>query len=130
MSVSDPVADLLTRIRNSKEAKHRFVDVKYSKLNLGILNVLKENGFIERFLASEEKYAIRVFLKYGKNRNSAIQGLQRISKPGARKYVGVNGIPDVYRGLGIAIMSTPKGVLDGKKAAEEKVGGEHLCNVW
>ncbi len=130
MVVSDPVADLLTRIRNAKEAKHKFVDARYSKLILGILNVLKENGFIERYLANESKYSIRIFLRYGKYRNSAIQGLERVSKPSARKYVSSDKIPDVYRGLGIAVVSTPKGIFDGKKAHAEKVGGEHLCNVW
>jgi small subunit ribosomal protein S8 len=130
MAISDPVADLLTRLRNSKDAKHKYATVNFSKLNVGILGVLKENGFIERYLVSEERNSIRVFLKYGKNRESAIQDLKRISKPSARKYVNLHSIPEVYKGIGIAILSTPKGVMDGKKAANERVGGEHLCNVW
>lgn len=131
MTTSDTVADLLTRIRNAKDAKHKYVDVKFSKLNQAIINVLKEKGYVNSFLVNEKKRQIRVFLKYIKNtRDNVIHGLKRVSKPGLRSYVGYKDIPRVFSGLGITILSTPAGVLEGEKARELKAGGEVLCHVW
>jgi len=131
MTITDTVADLLTRIRNGKDACHKYVDVNNSKLNKSIIEVLKEKGYIVNYLVNEKKHKIRVFLKYIKNtRECVLHGLKRISKPGLRNYVGYQDIPRVYSGLGIAILSTPSGVIDGRKARELKTGGELLCLVW
>ena len=130
MSHHDPVSDLLTRIRNSKDAKHRFVDLYSSKLLVGIVKVLKEQGFIDNFIVDDEKKKMRIFLKYSGNRSPVINGLKRVSKPGLRRFVNVKQIPKVFSGFGIAILSTPKGILDGEKARKERVGGELLCNIW
>lgn len=129
--LSDTVADLLTRIRNAKDAKHKYVDVRLSKMNRAIVSVLKHNGFVSHFILNEKKYAIRIFLKYEKkSRKGVIHGLKRISRPGIRRYVGYRDIPNVLSGLGLAILSTPLGVIDGEKAKEMKVGGELLCLIW
>ncbi|MDN3508738.1 MAG: 30S ribosomal protein S8 [Candidatus Neptunochlamydia sp.] len=131
MATSDTVADLLTRIRNAKDAKHKYVDVKLSKLNQSIIDVLKEKGYVTSFLVNEKRRQIRIFLKYIKNsRDNVIHGLKRVSKPGVRSYVGYQGIPRVFSGLGVAILSTPVGVIEGEKARELKTGGELLCLVW
>src|SRR3990167_2811625 len=95
-----------------------------------ILEILRNHGFIENFLVNEEKYKMRVFLKYTKARESVIHGLDRISRSGLRRYIGYAGIPKVFNGMGIAILSTPRGVLDGETARNLKVGGELLCTVW
>ena len=131
MTLSDTVADLLTRIRNAKSAQHKYVDVQLSKMNQAIIDVLKTKGYVLSSIASEKKRAIRVFLKYDKmRRQPVIQGLKRISKPGMRRYVSYRDIPKVLSGLGIAILSTPSGILDGEAAREIKMGGELLCLVW
>lgn len=131
MAITDTVADLLTRIRNAKDAKHKYVDVNFSKLNRNIISVLQEKGYVNNFLVNEDKHQIRVFLKYIKNtRDSVIHGLKRMSKPSLRSYVGYQKIPRVFSGLGIAILSTPSGVLDGDRARKMKAGGELLCLVW
>ena len=131
MAITDTVSDLLTRIRNSKKAKHKYVDVKLSKLNQNIISVMKEKGYVSHFLVCEKRHHIRVFLKYVKaTRESVIHGLKRMSKPSLRYYVGYQEIPRVFSGLGIAILSTPSGVIDGEHAREMKVGGELLCLVW
>lgn len=130
MSHHDPVSDLLTRIRNAKDAKHRFVDLYASKLLIGIVKVMKEQGFIENFIVDDVKRKMRIFLKYAASRAPVINGLTRISKPGLRRFVGTGKIPRVFSGFGIAILSTPKGILDGETARKEKVGGELLCNIW
>lgn len=130
MSHQDPISDLLTRIRNAKDAKHRFVDLHSSRLLIGIVKVLKEQGFIENFIVDDVKRKMRIFLKYAGMRTPVINGLKRVSKPGLRRYLGVNQIPRVYSGFGIAILSTPKGIMDGETARKERVGGELLCNVW
>ncbi|MCH9629292.1 MAG: 30S ribosomal protein S8 [Chlamydiia bacterium] len=129
--MNDPIADLLTRIRNGMMAKHRYVDLNFSKMNVAIVTRLKATGYIESFLVSEEKRAIRVFLRYSKaTRQCVISGLKRASKPGSRMYVKCEDIPYVKSGLGITLLSTSKGVIDGKAAKKEKVGGEVLCYVW
>ncbi|MBP9841627.1 MAG: 30S ribosomal protein S8 [Simkaniaceae bacterium] len=131
MSLNDPIADLLTRIRNAKDAQHRYVDVSYSKLVTNIANVLLSEGFIVNVLVNEDHRTVRIFLKYERaTRNSIISGITRLSKPGLRKYVGYQNIPYVHSGLGTVILSTPKGVMDSKRARKEKVGGELICKVW
>ncbi|MCF7806443.1 MAG: 30S ribosomal protein S8 [Simkaniaceae bacterium] len=130
MSLSDPIADLLTRIRNAALAKHRYVDIYLSKLKRSVVEVLKEAGFVENFLIDEEKGRMRIFLKYTKSKECLISGLKRYSKPGVRKYVGYKDIPNVMEGLGLSILSTSKGVMSGTKAKHEKVGGELLCCIW
>ncbi|MEM8727442.1 MAG: 30S ribosomal protein S8 [Chlamydiota bacterium] len=131
MATSDTVAELLTRIRNAKDAKHKYVDVRLSKLSQSIIDVLKEKGYVRNFLVNEKKWQIRVFLRYIKNsRESIIHGLKRVSKPGLRSYIGYQDIPRVFSGLGIAILSTSAGVIEGEKARESKTGGELLCLIW
>lgn len=128
---SDSVADLLTRVRNAKTAKHKYVDVHWSKLNKAIVEVLKEKGYITQFLVNKGQRKIRVFLKYiRKERKSVLHDLQRVSKPGCRIYVGWREIPKVFSGLGMAILSTPSGVISSDEAKRERVGGELLCVVW
>jgi len=133
MAVTDPVADFLTRIRNALKAEHRYVDVNWSKMKESLAQILKDYGFVEGFMVKKDpnhRGTIRIFLKYGRDRRSVIQGLRRISKPGLRKYVGHEDIPRFYGGTGLSILSTSKGVLAGWKATEENVGGELLCIVW
>ena len=130
MSLSDPIADLLTRIRNAMLAKHRYVDIDVSKMKKAIVEVLKESGFVDHFLVDNEKKKMRIFLKYIDRNNCVIKGLKRYSRPSVRKYVGYKDIPNVMEGLGLSILSTSKGVMSGAKAKNEKVGGEILCCVW
>lgn len=133
MVTTDPIADLLTRIRNSLKAQHRFVDVSWSKMKESIVEILKASGFIEDFLIKKDENhrgTVRIFLKYSNGRRSVIQGLKRISKPGLRKYVKHNDIPLFYGGMGLSILSTSKGIMAGQNAQSEQVGGELLCLVW
>jgi small subunit ribosomal protein S8 len=132
MSVTDPVADFLTRVRNAIRAKQQKVDVPASKLKTEIARILKEEGYIANFKATEEngQKLLRVYLKYGNNNEAAISNLERISKPGCRVYVGRTEIPRVLGGLGINILTTPRGVMTGREARKQGVGGEVLCQVW
>jgi small subunit ribosomal protein S8 len=130
MSFNDPIAELLTKIRNAKGAQHRFVDLSHSKNKVKILEILKNQGFIENFLVNEEMHKMRVFLRYTKERGSVVKNLKRVSTCGLRRYIGYKDIPRVFNGMGIAILSTPKGILDGETARNLKVGGELLCTVW
>lgn len=132
MGMTDPIADLLTRIRNGSNARHEFVDIPASKVKIEIVKVLKEEGYINNYRMQKEegKDVIRVDLRYGKDRKRVITGIKRISKPGLRVYAKRDMIPRVLGGLGIAIISTSKGVLTGKKASFEGVGGEVICYVW
>ncbi len=130
MAFNDPIAELLTKIRNAKNAQHRYVDLSHSKIKVKILEILKNHGFIENFLVNEEKHKIRVFLRYTRSRESVIRGLDRISTSGLRQYIGYTEIPKIFNGMGIAIISTPRGVVDGETARNLKVGGELLCTVW
>jgi small subunit ribosomal protein S8 len=132
MSLTDPVADLLARIRNALGARHQKLDVPSSKLKLEIARILKEEGYIANFKATEEdgRKVLRIYLKYGPDNAAAISNLQRVSRPGCRVYVGRDDIPRVLGGLGINILTTPKGVMTGRKARKEGVGGEVLCDVW
>ena len=132
MSFTDPVADFLSRVRNAIRARHAKVDVPASKLKLEIARILKEEGYISNFKPTEEegKKLIRVYLKYSSANEAAIANLERISRPGCRVYVGRNEIPRVLGGLGINILTTPKGVMTGREARKQGVGGEVLCQVW
>ena len=132
MSLTDPVADLLARIRNSIQARQPKMDVPASRLKLEIARILKEEGYISNFKATEEdgRKLIRIYLKYGPDNSAAISNLQRVSRPGCRVYVGRNDIPRVLGGLGINILTTPRGVMTGRQARKEGVGGELLCEVW
>ena len=131
MSLTDPVADLLARIRNSISARHQKLDIPASKLKLEIARILKEEGYISNFKTTEEegRRVLRVYLKYSDGNDAAISDIKRVSRPGCRVYVGHNEIPRVMGGLGINILTTPKGVMTGKRARKEHVGGEILCEV-
>ena len=132
MQITDPIADMLTRIRNAGSARHESVDVPASKMKKSIAQILLDEGYIKAFQIIDDgtQGIIRVTLKYGQNRQKAITGLKRISKPGRRVYVNHHGIPRVQNGLGICILSTSQGVLDGVSAHTQKTGGELLCEVW
>jgi small subunit ribosomal protein S8 len=132
MSVSDPVADMLTKIRNAGMAKHEKVDIPTSKLKLEIVKILKTEGYIKNFkkVSQEGSNTIRVFLKYDDETGPVIHGIEKVSKPGRRVYTGYQNMPRVFNGYGTLIVSTSKGVTTGKKAAERKVGGEIICTVW
>jgi small subunit ribosomal protein S8 len=130
-AVSDPVADMLTRIRNGLRARHQRVDMPSSKLKVELARVLKEEGYISNYKVSEEKkkQTLRVFLRYAPNGSSVITKIGRVSRPGRRVYVGSREVPKVLGGLGVNILTTPQGVMTGKSARRAKVGGEILCNV-
>jgi small subunit ribosomal protein S8 len=133
LTTNDPIADMLTRIRNANTAKHDTVDVPSSKMKLSIASILLDEGYIKKYDIIEEGNAktIRITLKYGADKNDKIiSGIQRISKPGLRVYAGKEDLPKVLGGLGIAIISTNQGVITDKKARELKVGGEVLAFVW
>ena len=133
MAMSDPIADMLTRIRNANISKHDTVDVPSSKMKLAIAEILKNEGYIKDFSVEtvENFSTIHMTLKYGKDKNEKIiTGLKRISKPGLRIYAGKDELPRVLGGLGIAIISTNKGILTDKEARKQQVGGEVLCFVW
>jgi small subunit ribosomal protein S8 len=130
MAFNDPIAELLTKIRNAKDAQHRYVDMSCSKIKIKILEILKGHGFIENFLVNEEQKKIRIFLRYTRTRDSVIRGLKRISTSGLRRYIGYRDIPRVFNGMGLAIMTTPQGVMDGETARNLKAGGEIICTVW
>ncbi|HZY63632.1 MAG TPA: 30S ribosomal protein S8 [Edaphobacter sp.] len=132
MNLTDPVADFLTRIRNSIRARHQKLDVPASRLKGEIARILKEEGYIANYKPTEEngQKVLRVYLKYGPNNEAAIRDLQRVSRPGCRVYLGRDEIRRVQGGLGISIMTTPKGVMTGRQARREGVGGEVLCEVW
>jgi small subunit ribosomal protein S8 len=131
MSLTDPVADFLARIRNAIRSRHQKLDVPASKLKTEIARILKEEGYISNYKTQEEdgKLILRVYLKYG-GQEAAIRDLARISRPGCRVYIGRDEIKRVQGGLGISIMTTPKGVMTGRQARREGVGGEVLCEVW
>ncbi len=132
MSLTDPVADLLARIRNAIRARHQKVDVPASKLKLEIARILKEEGYISNFKPTEEDghKILRIYLKYGSNNEAAISNLERVSRPGCRVYVRRSEIPRVLGGMGINILTTPQGVMTGRAARKAGVGGEVLCSVW
>ena len=130
--VTDPVADMLARIRNGSVAEHEKVDIPSSKLRVRLAEILKEEGFIKNFRLIEDKRqgVLRIYLKYGPGQERVISGLRRVSKPGRRRYVGADRIPSVLGGMGVAILSTPQGVMTDRESRKAKVGGEVLCYVW
>jgi small subunit ribosomal protein S8 len=132
MSMTDPIADLLTRVRNGKMAKLQKVDVPSSNMKVSIANVLKAEGFIKNYkvIADQKQGILRIYLKYIDEKDSVITEITRVSKPGSRRYVKGDEIPSVKNGMGIAILSTSKGIVSDKTAREAGVGGELLCTVW
>jgi small subunit ribosomal protein S8 len=132
MSMTDPIADMLTRIRNAANARHNRVDIPASKMKVAIAKILQEEGFIQstRQIQDQKQGVLRIFLKYGQERESAIQGLQRVSTPGRRIYVSRNTLPRVMGGYGVAILSTSQGLMTGLSARQKGLGGEVVCHVW
>jgi len=133
MAISDPVADMLTKIRNASMAKHEKVEISTSKLKLQIVKILKNEGYIKNFKKIVNKdglNTIRVFLKYDEKQNPVLHGIDRISTPGRRVYSGYRDLPRVYNGYGVVVVSTSSGIITGKKASENKVGGELICSIW
>ncbi|MEE9288740.1 MAG: 30S ribosomal protein S8 [Bacteroidota bacterium] len=129
--MTDPVADYLTRVRNASQARHKKVDIPASKLKREVTKILRENRYITDYtdVTDDKQGILRIFLKYNEDQ-PAIYGLKRISKPGIRVYAGVDELPRVLNGLGIAIISTSRGLMTDKRARKERVGGEVLCYVW
>jgi small subunit ribosomal protein S8 len=132
MPTSDPVADMLTRIRNALSARHPKVDVPASRLKMDIARILKDEGYIANFKMAEDgaRRSIRIYLKYTPGNVPVISRIERVSRPGCRIYVGSKEVPRVLGGLGINILTTPRGVMTGSSARKENVGGEVLCQVW
>lgn len=132
MSMTDPIADLLTRIRNANMAHRDVVEIPASKIKMSIVEILKSEGFVRdvEYIEDNKQGVIRVILKYGEDRNRVITGLKRISKPGLRKYAKADSLPKVLNGLGIAIISTSVGVITDKEARAKQIGGEVLAYVW
>lgn len=132
MNINDPIADMLTRIRNANNTNKDYVDIPASKIKTNIAKLLKDEGFIRDYKVFEEQPQdnLRLYLKYGRNGEKVISGLKRISKPGLRVYVKNDEVPRVLGGLGIAVISTSRGVITDKQARQEGVGGEVLCYVW
>ena len=132
MSMSDPIADMLTRIRNANSAKHETVDIPASNMKKAIAQILLDEGYIASYkvIEDDKQGVIRVTLKYGENKSQVITGLRRVSKPGLRIYSNVEDMPKVMKGLGIAIVSTSKGIMTDREARKQNVGGEVLAFVW
>ncbi|HUX42821.1 MAG: 30S ribosomal protein S8 [Treponema sp.] len=132
MSVSDPIADMLTKIRNASMARHEKVDISTSKLKLEIVKILKTEGFIKNFkkIQAEGSNVIRIFLKYDDENEPVLHGLEKVSRPGRRVYSGYKELPRVHNGYGTLIVSTSGGVTTGRKAVEKQMGGELICSVW
>jgi small subunit ribosomal protein S8 len=129
---TDPIADMLTRIRNAARAKHPRVDLPSSKMKIEIARILKDEGYLTNFKVVDEKgkKTLRVFLRYTADRRSVITDLKRVSRPGSRRYVGKFGIRQVMGGMGVSILSTPRGLMTGQSARREGLGGELLCEIW
>ena len=132
MQVTDPIADMLTRIRNASQAKHATVDIPASNMKKAIAQILVDEGYIKSFTVEEDgkQGVIHITLKYGQNKAQVITGIRRVSKPGLRIYTNVEDMPKVMKGLGIAILSTSKGIMTDKEARKANVGGEVLAYVW
>ena len=132
--MTDPIADMLTRIRNSVHARHQRVDVPASRFKTEIARILEQEGYIQGFKVLEGEDApvpvIRIVLKYGPRGETVISGLERVSRPGRRVYLGRDDVPRVMGGLGTSILTTSRGVMTGQQAAKAGVGGEVLCNIW
>ncbi|PLY01884.1 MAG: 30S ribosomal protein S8 [Desulfuromonas sp.] len=132
MSMTDPIADLLTRIRNAGTAKHQKLDMPMSKVKVAIATVLKDQGYIKNFktISDDKQGVLRIYLKYDGNNLPIIHDITRVSKPGCRVYVGKDEIPSIKNGLGIAILSTSQGVMADAAARQAEIGGEVICTVW
>ena len=132
MNVTDPIADFLTVIRNGLRARHKSVETPSSKLKVQMAQILRDEGYIASFRLMEEgtKKRVELRMKYGANNEPTISHIQRVSRPGRRVYVGSREVPKVLGGMGISILTTPKGVMTGKSARQQKVGGEVLCEIW
>ncbi|MHB8527404.1 MAG: 30S ribosomal protein S8 [Candidatus Acidiferrales bacterium] len=130
--ITDPIADMLTRIRNAVRARHPRVDLPSSKMKIELARILKEEGYVSTYKVVEEnkRKVLRVFFRYTSDKRSVITNLKRISRPGCRRYVGKSDIRPVVGGMGVAILSTPRGIMTGQTARKEGVGGELLCEVW
>ncbi len=128
--MTDPIADMLTRIRNAALARHDRTEVPASKLKKAVAEILKSEGYIADVRPSEDSGKLTIVLKYGRDRSSAIDGVRRVSRPGRRVYVKRTNIPWVLSGLGVAILSTPQGIMTGHKARRQGLGGEVLCYIW
>lgn len=129
---NDPIADMLTQIRNGSAAEHRFIDISWSRLKEAIIKILKEKGLVAHYLVKEEKKkpTMRIFLKYASGRKPVLMGLKRVSTPSRRYYVSHTEIPRTMGGMGIAVLSTSQGVVDGAYARQNKLGGELMCIAW
>ena len=132
MSMTDPIADYLTRIRNAMQARHAYLDIPSSNIKRKISRILLEQGFIKKYIIIDDgkQGLIRIWLKYDREKNPIINKMVRVSKPGLRKYVDVEDLPRVMNNLGIAILTTPKGVITAREARRQNVGGEVLCYIW
>ena len=132
MPVTDPLADMITRIRNANMAKHTKVDMPASKMKISLAKILKEEGYVKNYkLIKDRNFGLlRIYLKYDASHESIITGLKRLSKPGRRVYVNTREIPPVLNGMGIAVLSTSKGIMTDREAKKQNVGGELLCSVW
>ncbi|NMB37976.1 MAG: 30S ribosomal protein S8 [Firmicutes bacterium] len=132
MVLTDPVADMITRIRNASSVKHESVDIPCSKLKVEVARILKEEGYIREYkvIEDDKQGILRIYLKYGPNKEKVISGIKRISKPGLRVYANKEEIPRVLGGLGIAILSTSQGVMTDRAARKSNIGGEVICYVW
>ncbi|MBR1938026.1 MAG: 30S ribosomal protein S8 [Spirochaetales bacterium] len=132
MAVSDPIADMLTKLRNASQAKHEKVDISTSKMKLQIIKILKNEGYIKNFkkVTKDNLSVIRVYLKYDESQAPVIHGIERVSTPGRRVYCGYKDMPRVYNGHGTVVVSSSTGVITGRKATEAKVGGELICTIW
>jgi small subunit ribosomal protein S8 len=134
MSMTDPIADMLTRIRNAAQARHEDVEVPWSRMKESIARVFVDEGYVHEVRRVNPRNRVgevlRIHLKFDKDRNSIITGLKRVSRPGRRVYVGYQEIPPVRKGLGVNVLSTPKGILADRQAQRAKVGGELVCSVW
>lgn len=133
MGMTDPIADMMTRVRNANRMKFRSVNAQLSRVNLEIVKVLKRTGYISGFDVKKDankKDILKIYLKYTDTKERVIQDLQRVSKPGRRIYVSSRKIPKVFNGFGVAIVSTPRGIMTDKEARLQNVGGEIICNIW
>ena len=132
MTMTDPVADMLTRVRNAAKARFNSVDIPGSKMKIDVARILKDEGYIRnyKFIKDGKQGILRIYLKYGSGQQSVIYGMQRISRPSRRVYVNSKDIKPVFNGLGTAILSTSRGVMTDRKARKENLGGEIICNIW
>jgi small subunit ribosomal protein S8 len=132
MTMTDPIADFLTRLRNANMARHEMAEIPASRLKISLAKILKEEGYIKYFktVRDRKQGILKVFLRYGPNHERVITGIERVSRPGLRRYVGKEEIPLILGGMGICILSTSKGIMTGQSARRRGVGGEILCRVW